>query len=94
MLLFQDSELLPKGQVFQQQVVARTDRLSEKDEQEPQRTEHEPVLTKASRISMQTAFGSCTLHGLHYPTKKHAFQSVPVVYQPKDVCVASMAWLP
>jgi hypothetical protein len=69
-LLFQDSALLPKGQVFQHQVAARADRVNEQVEQQLQRTEHEPVLTEASRISMQTAFGSCPLHGLHYPTKK------------------------
>jgi hypothetical protein len=45
-------------------------RLNDQIEQVLQQTEHMPVLTEASRISMQTAFGSCPLHGLHYPTEK------------------------
>jgi hypothetical protein len=40
MFLFQDGELLAKGQILQEQVVARTDRLNEQNKQELQRTEH------------------------------------------------------
>jgi hypothetical protein len=53
MLLFQNGELLTKGQVFQEEVAARTAKQNEKIEQELQRTEHEPVVAEASRISMQ-----------------------------------------
>ena len=70
MPLFQDGELLTKGQVLQEEAAARIARLNDQIEQELQRTEHKPVLTEASRISMQTAFGSCPLHGLRYPTEK------------------------
>jgi hypothetical protein len=51
--LFQNSKLLPKCQVFQQQVAARTARLNDQIKQELQRTEHELVVTEAPWISMQ-----------------------------------------
>jgi hypothetical protein len=46
MPLFQNGELLPQRQVFQEQVVTRTDRLNEQSEQEPQRARHVPVVTE------------------------------------------------
>jgi hypothetical protein len=52
-LPFQDGKLLPKCQVFQEEIAARTTRLNDQIEQELQRTEHELVVTEASRISMQ-----------------------------------------
>jgi hypothetical protein len=52
--LFQNGKLLPKGQVFQKQVAARTAGLNEQIEQKFQPTEHELVVAEASRISMQT----------------------------------------
>jgi len=45
--LFQNGELLTKGQVFQEEVAARTAKQNEKIEQELQRTEHEPVVAEA-----------------------------------------------
>jgi hypothetical protein len=53
-LLFQNGELLPKGQVFQEEVAARTTKPNKKIEQELQPTEHEPVVAEAPRISMQS----------------------------------------
>jgi hypothetical protein len=51
--LFQNGKLLPKSQVFQKQVAARTAKSDKKIEQELQRTEHELVVAEASLISMQ-----------------------------------------
>jgi len=53
MLLFQNGELLTKGQILQEEVAARTPKPNKKIEQELQRTEHEPVVAEAPRISMQ-----------------------------------------
>jgi hypothetical protein len=41
MSLPQDSKLLPKRQVFQQQVAARAKELSYQDSQKPQQAQHE-----------------------------------------------------
>jgi hypothetical protein len=43
---FQDAELLPKSQILQETVAARTGRSNERDEQEPQRTRHEQVIAE------------------------------------------------
>jgi len=43
---FQDGKLLTQRQVFQEQVAAGTDRSNERDEQQPQRTRHEPLGTE------------------------------------------------
>jgi hypothetical protein len=44
---FQNSELLPKSQVFQKQFATRTERLYGQADQQLQRTEHEPVVAEA-----------------------------------------------
>jgi hypothetical protein len=58
---FQNNELLPKSQVFQKQVVARTDRSNEQDEQEPQRARHESVVSNASLLQNQSAVGFASM---------------------------------
>ena len=92
--LFQNGKLLPKSQIFQEVVAARTARLNNHIKQDLLRTEHEPVLAETSRISMQTAFGCCPLHGLHYPTEKTRVPVRPRGHQPKDVCVAGYGVAP
>jgi hypothetical protein len=42
----QDAELLPQDHDFQKQLVARTDRSNEQDEQEPQRARHVPLVAE------------------------------------------------
>jgi hypothetical protein len=51
--LFQNGKLLPKCKVFHEKVAARAAKPNKKSEQELQRTEHQPVVAEASRISMQ-----------------------------------------
>jgi hypothetical protein len=53
MSLFQNAELLPQSHIFQQQIAARRPRPNEQDEQELQRTEHEPVVPKTSQPARQ-----------------------------------------
>jgi hypothetical protein len=43
---FQNAELLPQCQVFQEEVAARTEKLNDQIEQELQRAEHEVVLAE------------------------------------------------
>jgi hypothetical protein len=66
---FENRELLPKSQVFQEEVAARPARLNDQIEQELQRTEHEFVVAEASRISMQKALGLDPIHTPLYPTE-------------------------
>jgi len=75
-LLFQNGKLLPKGQVFQEEVAARTTKPNKKIEQELQPTEHEPVVAEAQRISMQSPQHKGCLSALHL----HSL----IVTQPKD----------
>src|ERR1017187_3199543 len=46
MLSCQDGKLLPERQIFQEQIVARTDRSKEQDNQEPHRTRHVPLVSE------------------------------------------------
>ncbi len=41
----QDRKLLPQGQVLKKKIVARRERAEEQDEQEPQQTKHEYVVS-------------------------------------------------
>ena len=90
-LLFQNGKLLPKGQVFQEEVAARTARLNDQIEQELQRTEHELVVAESSRISMQMAFGSFLFLTPLYPT-----ESKRVPYRPlgpsSEGCLCLRVW--
>jgi hypothetical protein len=61
LLLFQYCELLAKCQVYQQQFATRSDRLKEQNEQELQRTEHEPVVTELCSPNMKSAVGFATV---------------------------------
>jgi hypothetical protein len=56
-LPFQDGKLLPKCQVFQEEVAARTARLNDQIEKELQRAEHKPVLAEALRFAKQEERG-------------------------------------
>jgi len=45
MLLFQNGELLPQSEIFQEQITARTNRPYERGKQERQRTEHRSFIS-------------------------------------------------
>jgi hypothetical protein len=63
-------ELMAKGQILQEEVAARKARLNDQIEQGLQRTEHEPVVAEASRISMQMAVGFFPVHTPLYPIER------------------------
>lgn len=46
MSLLKYSELLPQSQIFQKQVMARADSANKQNEREPQRTQHEILVSK------------------------------------------------
>ena len=46
---FQRSELLPEGEIFEEQVAAKTDGSSSQNKQEPQQAEHGASLTRKIR---------------------------------------------
>jgi hypothetical protein len=54
---FQDGELLPKRQVFQEEVTARTARPNDQIEKKLQRAEHELVVAEVSVVTKQNASG-------------------------------------
>jgi len=46
MPLFQDSNLLMKGQIFQEKIAAGTKESNSQNEQKPQQAQHEPVVAE------------------------------------------------
>jgi hypothetical protein len=77
MSLLQDRKLLPKRQVFQQQVAARTDRPNNQNEQELQQTRHEPVVTEAqdsSTIGLATDLLNTILQRYHTTRGRKEFE--------------------
>jgi hypothetical protein len=44
--LFQDGELLPKSQIFQEQITARAKKTRKKNSLEPQQAQHKTSLTR------------------------------------------------
>jgi hypothetical protein len=55
--LFQNGKLLPKGQILQEEVAARTAGLNDQIEKKLQRTQHELVVAEASVAAKQIVSG-------------------------------------
>jgi hypothetical protein len=57
MPILQDGKLLPQSQIFQKQVMARADRANKQNEREPQRTQHEILVSKTPFLQGKSAVG-------------------------------------
>jgi hypothetical protein len=44
--IFQNGKLLPKSQIFQEQIATSTDRANKQNEQGPEQTQHETLVSK------------------------------------------------